>query len=231
MASGFLIVTRFEALYAAAIERGTYDDIPAIKTPIYGIPHKTCPTPHSSRPKYCGIDRKPLSALSFENARLFTEAGTPCEASDATALLAEYEDTTGREDGWVTEEHSIRKVWDALGEGQAQYEVIFAKEYQTSAHPPRRAVFLGCDTAYFVSDHFSCICDALFFPRWHGTDLEGTLFRSHFDKLNSHGLFGTNEDALDYLRYYLSFDWTERADNFTSIEVYSVSPVGEERDD
>ena len=35
------------------------------------------------------------------------------------------------------------------------------------------------------------------------------------------GLFDTNELALDYLRYYDSFDWTEKA-YFTSIEVYSV---------
>ena len=231
MASGFLIVTRFEALYAAAIQKGTYNDNPVVNTPIYGIPHKSCPTPSSSRPKYRGIDREPLSALSFENARLFTGAGTPCVATDATALLAEYEDTTGREDGWVTDEHSIRKIWDALGEAQAKYEVIFAKEYEDPARPPKRAVFLGCDTAYFVSDHFSCVCDALFFPRWHGTDPEGTLFRSYFDNLNRHGLFGNSVDSLGYLRYYLSFDWTERADNFTSIEVYSIPTVAEERGD
>jgi hypothetical protein len=222
MASGYLIPTRFDVLYAAAIQKGTYNENPAVSAPIYGIPHQSSPSPSSTRPQYRGIDREPLSALSFENARIFTEAGTPCEATDATALLDEIEVATGREDGWVTDEQSARRVWDALGEAQSRYEVIFAKEYTDTARPPDAARFLGCDAAYFVSDHFSCICDALFLPRWHGTDPEGALFRPYFDKLNAHGLFDTNEQALDYLRYYLSFEWTERADNFTSIEVYSV---------
>jgi hypothetical protein len=52
------------------------------------------------------------------------------------------------------------------------------------------------------------------------------LFREHFERLNRNGLFGSNEKAFDYLRHYLSFDWTERADNFTSIEVYSVPAMG-----
>ncbi len=54
------------------------------------------------------------------------------------------------------------------------------------------------------------------------TDLEGVLFQPYFSKLNPNGLFDTNEEALDYLRYYLSFDWTERSENFTSIEVYAL---------
>jgi hypothetical protein len=33
------------------------------------------------------------------------------------------------------------------------------------------------------------------------------------------------QEALDYLQYYLSFDWTERADTFTSIEVHALPLV------
>ncbi len=228
MASGYLIATRFDVLYAAGIQRRAYDNILTDSSPIYGVPHESLPLPGGTRPRYRGIDRQPLRALTYESARLITEAGVPCEANDATAVLDQIEVATGREDGWVTERHSIYRAWDALGEAQAEHEVIFAKECEDIAHSPVGAEFLGCDTAYFVSDHFSCICDALFFPRWHGTDPEGTLFRPHFDKLNTNGLFDSNEAALDYLRYYLSFDWTERADNFTSIEVYSVIPAAEE---
>ncbi len=225
MASGYLIATRFNALYAAAIHQGTYDNHPAVSAPLYGIPHKSIPSPDGTRPECRGIDREPHSALSFENARLYTDSGIPCKATDATALLDDIEVAIGRNDGWVTEGESIRKVWDALGEAQAKYEVVFAKEYEDAARPPNDAAFLGCDTAYFIFDHFSCICDALFFPRWHGTDLEGTLSRPHFDKLNRNGLFDSNQVAWDYLRCYLSFGWTERADNFTSIEVYSANPA------
>ncbi len=49
-------------------------------------------------------------------------------------------------------------------------------------------------------------------PRWHGTDEEGTLFLDHFSKLNRHGLFPTAQEAETFLKYYLSFDWTETGD-------------------
>ncbi|HVP09648.1 MAG TPA: hypothetical protein VMV94_00500 [Phycisphaerae bacterium] len=123
----------------------------------------------------------------------------------------------------MTAEADILRAWSALGATRAKYEIIFGKEQADGTQPPPGARFLGCDAAQFVSGHFSCICDALFFPRWHGTDLEGVLFKEHFSKLNRNGLFGSNEEAMDYLRYYLSFDWTERSDKFTSIEVYEIA--------
>lgn len=223
MASGYLIVTRFEVLYNAAVRSGRYDDNLKTTEPIYGIPHRSRPVPPENLPRYRGIDREPLKALSFAEAKAIAETGTPCEANAATALLAEIESATGREDGWLTDPEDVHRVWVALGDDRPKYEVVFGKEYQDSVPPPQGAEYLGSDTAYFVSNHFSCICDALFIPRWHGTDPEGALFRKHFAKLNFNGLFNSNEGALDYLRYYLSFDWTERDDNFTSIEVYTVS--------
>jgi hypothetical protein len=47
------------------------------------------------------------------------------------------------------------------------------------------------------------------FPRWHGTDPEGVLFREHFERLNRHGLFESAQEASAFLAFYLSFDWTE----------------------
>jgi len=60
-----------------------------------------------------------------------------------------------------------------------------------------------------TGDHFSASCDCLCFPRWHGTDPEGLLFREHFSRLNRDGLFRSAQEARAFLRYYLSFDWTE----------------------
>jgi len=222
MASGYIIVKRFDVLYDAALRGGRYNDNPKNTSPIYRIPHRNRPVPPQGMPKYRGIDREPLRALLFEEARIFTEAGTPSEANAATNLLNKIELTNNREDGWVTTSEEILAVWDALEDMQADYEIVFAKEFKDGTESPSIAQFLGCDAAYFVSDHFSCICDALFIPRWHGTDPEGILFKDYFCRLNRNGLFNSNEETLEYLRYYLSFDWTEKADNFTSIEVYSV---------
>ncbi len=226
MSSGYLLATRFEVLYEAALQSGRYNENPVSPEPIYGIPHRSVPLKRDGVRRYRGIDRDPLRAMRREETKLFTETGTPCEATPATILLDEIERDTGREDGWVTAATNIRKVWAALGADQVNYEIIFAKEYQDNTSSPDGAEFLGCDVAYFVSDHFSCICDALFFPRWHGTDPEGVLFRQYFDLLNRNGLFDSNSVALDYLRYYLGFDWTERDDTFTSIEVFAAPNAG-----
>jgi hypothetical protein len=221
MASGYLIPTRFDVLYRRAIANGTYDPAPAPR-PFYGIPTAMLPEPMTQPKRYRGIDREPLCALSYEDARLFSEAGTQVAANDGMAFLSAVEAATGREDGWITSIDDALKAWELLGEDKNRYEVLFGREVGDSAPLPPGVLFLGCDAAYFVFDHFSCICDALFFPRWHGTDKEGVLFQEHFNKLNANGLFDTNDAALAYLKYYLSFDWTERAENFTSIELYAV---------
>ena len=221
MSSGYLIVTRHEVLYKTALESRRYDDNPTGKA-IYGIPFVD-PVAPDNVPRYRGIDRDPLHALTFDVAELFSEAGIPSKASAGTQLLSEIENSTNRDDGWVTSFPDIAAVWGVLGKEQSVYEIIWAREFNDPTPVPEGQGFLGCDAAYFVFDHFSCICDALFFPRWHGTDPEGTLFRKHFELLNQNGLFDTNELALDYLQYYLSFGWTERDDNFTSVEVYGLN--------
>jgi len=221
MNCGYLLATRYETLYQRALESHRYGNNPTGKS-IYGIPSPCHLTSPKHRPIYRGIDREPLLALTYCEAHLFTDAGTPCKANAATNLLSEVEGRTARNDGWVTSLQDITEVWKALGSEQSGYEIIFAKEFSNAIPVPDGCNFLGCDAAYFVADHFSCICDALFFPKWHGTDSEGVLFKKYFDLLNLNGLFAINELALEYLNYYVSFDWTERDDNFTSIEVYAV---------
>jgi len=251
--SGFMLATRFDVMYKMYLKSGRYDtlaDDSPVKEQEYGIPFRGYPEPPPNRPHYRGIDRRPLQALSYKTAEALKGSVTSAIANDATELMDRIEKRIGREDGWLTSVEDIIEVWKLLDKNvkdpmegvssieniieawetvekrQSAYEIIWAKEYTNAAAPPPYCVFLGCDAAYFISDHFSCICDALFIPRWHGTDQEGVLFRKHFDTLNANGLFNTNEEALDYLAYYLSFDWTERSDDFTSIEVYSVDMAG-----
>jgi hypothetical protein len=227
VASGYSIQTKFEYLYRRSLENRRFEDM--FPGPIYGVPLLANGL---TDPGVCyrGIYRQPLDCLSYESARAITAAvgrtwDDPHEGPNpATVLLREIELATGREDGWVTSRDDILRVWNRLGDLQADYEVIFAREYNDNTPTPEGAAFLGCDVAYFVSNHFSCICDCMFLPVWHGTDPEGVLFRDFYDSLNENGLFGTSEMALRFLDYYLSFDWTERSDNFTSIEVHAVTP-------
>ncbi len=221
MSAGYQLATRYEVLY-----RGYAENDLAIDKPIYGVPWKGDINPRPGAPRYRGVDREPLRGLTIEIARLFTEAGSPAKANPATELLYEIETRTGREDGWVTSPADIGLAWAALGDEQSDYEIIWAKEYEDTVAVPEYCRFIGCDIACFDGDQFSCICDALFFPRWHGTDLEGVLFKEYYDLLNSHVLLDSNELALQYLDYYLSFDWTEHIGNFTSIEVYEVDLSG-----
>ena len=50
------------------------------------------------------------------------------------------------------------------------------------------------------------------FPKWHGTDNEGTLFAVYYEHLNEHALFNSREEAQEFLDFYRSFDWTETGD-------------------
>ncbi len=236
MASGFLIVKRFEVLYKAALEqealyeearrRGEYDKDHLPPIPIYGIYHPDRDLNDGSTRRYRGIDRESLYGLSFDFVEMIKRADPywPGEATEATNLLDALDSSSEGSDGWVIALEDMARVWVAVGADQEKYEVIFGKEYEDRSPIPQGVEYLGTDTAYMGGDNFSCICDALFFPRWHGTDPEGALFREHFDKLNSHGLFNSNDEALDFLRYYHSFEWTEHCGTFTSIEVYAVPP-------
>ena len=60
------------------------------------------------------------------------------------------------------------------------------------------------------------------FPLWHGTDTEGVLFKKYHNKLNQNALFDAPEIAKEFLKYYLSFDWTETGE-YTITEVRLVS--------
>jgi hypothetical protein len=105
---------------------------------------------------------------------------------------------------------------DVLGwtkeESPDDYEIIWAKIADRPHRPPSTFQRLGFEPTYFTSDHFSAVCDCMCFPRWHGTDREGELFRPYSDRLNANGLFDDASSAAEFLAYYLSVDWTERGE-------------------
>jgi hypothetical protein len=91
-------------------------------------------------------------------------------------------------------------------------EITWTRLAGRSIQPPPGFRFIGNEPNYFGGDWFSPISDCMCFPRWHGTDREGVLFADWFSTLNTQGLFDTKEDAQNFLKFYLSFDWTERGD-------------------
>jgi hypothetical protein len=191
--SGFLVVKRFEALYRAFAGDPKFDhDIYAL--PLFGT------DPDRRTVKYRGLDREaiaPFAKGSLAQIRMFELNGDDIDGSeDFLSTLDGARDVLG----WANEE------------APGTFEIIWTRVAGVPDAVPAGFGPLGFEPTYFTSDHFSAICDCMCFPRWHGTDAEGTLFRAHFDRLNASGLFDGAPDASAFLAYYLSFDWTETGD-------------------
>jgi hypothetical protein len=150
--------------------------------------------------RYRGIDRNALTPFakgSLAEVRLLELKGGQIDSTED--FLTTYKQAIDVL-GWTKEESS------------EDYEIIWAKIADRPDRPPSTFQRLGFEPTYFMGDHFSGICDCMCFPRWHGTDREGKLFRSYFDRLNSNGLFDDAPTAAEFLAYYLSIDWTERGE-------------------
>jgi len=191
---GFLVVKRFEALYREFAAKPKFDrSIYAL--PVFGT------GPERVAVKYRGLDRDAVDGrdkgtLAQIHLHELEEAGV---IKEFVGLLPD-----------------AKHAADVLGWAEMEfpdtYEIVWARIAGTFAGPPEGFACLGLEPSYFVSDHFSPICDCMCFPRWHGTDPEGALFRDHFERLNHNGLFDSATHAQEFLTYYLSFDWTETGD-------------------
>ncbi|HEX7663241.1 MAG TPA: hypothetical protein VF407_01955 [Polyangiaceae bacterium] len=200
--SMFFVLERFDVLYRK------YAAKPGFDRPIYALPvHGTEPGAVSKR--YVGLDRDPICAYaggSLAQIRLAEIAKAKKRDSLTEDLLLSIEDANDVLE-WAERE--------ALG----TYELAWARIAGTNDLPPAGFERRGCEPTY-ANGHFSAICDALAFPRWHGTDRGGTAFRSWFERLNDHALFDHASDAAAYLDFYVSFDWTERG-VFEIVEVWT----------
>ena len=199
--SGFLVVKKFEALYDEFCAK------PCFVRAIYALPVIGKPADHLTV-RYRGLDRDALSC--FTKGTLGQIRMEELQREGRVDFDDEF--VLGLEDardvlGWMNEERP------------GVYEIIWTRIAGCSAVPPMGWRTLGFEPTYFGSDHFSAICDCMCFPRWHGTDEEGTLFAEFFSRLNSSGLFGDIATAQAFLDYYLSFDWTETGD-YTIAEVW-----------
>lgn len=186
--NGFLVLKRFEHLFREFAAK------PELDRRIYALP-VFGDEPSRAVVRYRGLDRDAIEPS--------------LRGSLAEIRMAEL-DPDDAHGGFIGTLEQAREVlrW-ADEEAPAIYEIAWARVAGSSHAPPPGFEFLGFEPSFFTSDHFSASCDCLCFPRWHGTDPDGLLFREHFIRLNRDGLFRSAEDASAFLAHYLSFDWTE----------------------
>ncbi len=193
VASGFLVVKRFDALYRE------FARDPRWEMPIYALP-RFGTEPDRLSVRYRGLDRDALRAAgkgrAWANAMLGEVRNAELMGEGRDGFLASYEQALDVL-GWQDEETP------------GTYEIVWTQIAHQAAPPPSAFVRLGFEPTYFTGDHFSAVCDCMCFPRWHGTDPQGVLFQAHFAQLNANGLFDEAALAAEFLAYYLSFDWTE----------------------
>ena len=100
-------------------------------------------------------------------------------------------------------------------------DVVWFRIYTSLSAIPNGYRFCGYDITFIPGLHgaFSIINDCMFICQWHGCDEEGTAFSNYFNRLNENGLFNKATEAIDYMNYYLSFDWSERGE-FCICEIF-----------
>jgi hypothetical protein len=200
--AGFLIVLRFDVLYARFVERHRFT------RDWYAIP-RVDRDPSMSRIRYRGTDREALGPACVESCTL------------AEMHLADLEKRGRCVDGILSTIDDVQETIAWLEEERDRHETIWLRKAGARIAAPPGFVSMGFDPSYLDGDHFSASCDCMMFPKWHGTDEEGTLFLEHFRRLNPSGLFDSAADATAFTDFYCSFDWTENErSDYEMVEVF-----------
>ncbi|MBU0985418.1 MAG: hypothetical protein KKA42_16205 [candidate division Zixibacteria bacterium] len=212
---GFFIVKRFARMYEE------FANNPKNTLDVYALPPFNS-TPDRVNVWYHGLDRDyPMSYPA-------DDLNTPASVTAAMIRMGELEEV---DRCWNSLIYAEGDLLDVLGWAEQDdpglWEPVWVRPSGTKYRAPGGYLSLGHEPSDFPLG-FSPIADALCFPLWHGTDLEGTAFLRFFKLLNRFALFDNPGDACDFLRHYLSFRWTERSD-WTIIEVFGrkedIQPV------
>lgn len=191
--AGFMVVLTFEAQYRKYLQDRDYvtDWEASYCMPLPSVP------PEKMAHKYRGTDREALDA--------FTGSDNPGES-----FLGGLEDQNNA-DGSIIRNFDDAKTALSMTPDKADREIIWVKSMFSQAEAPNGYVSVGFEPVWFASG-FSALCDCMHFMRWHGTDDEGTAFAKYMKLFNGHGLFKTKEVAIEYIDFYLSFDWAEHGE-------------------
>ena len=208
---GFLIVTRFEALYrdyCLRIEKVAREHWGFTDKLIYSVPQGRLPS-SEVRKKYRGIDRVPL--IAWPSREFPDETWMGREEPEASQALEDLETANRANDGFIFSVFEAHRVYSLL-RNPDWWELIWADNSEMRTDRNGVGLTLGFEPTWFVGDRFSAVCDCMCFPRWHGTDREGKLFTEYYERLNDHALFTSRDEARAFLDFYRSLDWTETGD-------------------
>ena len=199
--SRFITVKKYDVLYAEELPR--FREHPA---DIYGLPFADTP-----KKVYLGAGRLGMLVGRNKLRENLTEA--------EKALARKMDEDYGCELTFSEERSALEYM--NLFQDADQYELIYFRNSGEQGNIPEGYQFSGYDICYppEYDGGFSILCDCMFICYWHGCDEEGTLFADDFAKLNDSGLFDTWQDAYNYMKKYLSKDWTERG-VYCIVEVY-----------
>ena len=176
---GFFVVKRFESLYREFAQETRFK-IPTYAFPLFGT------DPGRLSVRYHGLDRDAVCGKKKRNATL------------AEIRFDELERVGAVVDEVIqSQEHADEILEWAEKERPGDYEIIWGRIRASAAVPPTGFRSIGWEPTYFGGDHFSAVCDCMCFPRWHGTDPDGTQLREYFARLNANGLFPAASTAAD----------------------------------
>ena len=208
---GFLIVTRFEALYRDYCDRigkVAREHRGFTEKSIYSVPQERLPS-SEVRKKYRGLDRVPL--IAWPSREFPDETWMGREEPKASQALEDLETANQAHDGFIFSVLDAQRVYSLLRKPD-WWELIWAGNSEVRMDRNGVGLTLGFEPTWFSGDRFSAVCDSMCFPRWHGTDPEGKLFAEYHERLNEHALFNSRAEAQQFLDFYRSFDWTETGD-------------------
>jgi hypothetical protein len=222
MESGYLIVKTFERFFREYLELRSKREYPLPNDRVIYSIARNAKSANDYTKQYRGVDRDPLFSWDEKDEEIFRGSGMVAEPEDAELeahlAIGRFEKAQKTDDDLIKSHEDAVSAFNLL-EPPVEREIIWIRDAESDSSGLPDYPLLGYDPSYSGGDWFSAISDCMCFPRWHGTDTEGELFKKYHDNLNQYALFDTPEMAREFLEYYLSFEWTEHVGEYVITEV------------
>jgi hypothetical protein len=181
--SGYFIAMKYEFLYPFYLEN--YSE----KLSGYSIPQKHIEW-HQMSIQYQGLDRE---------RGAYPHASDPQEKMRASLL--DLQDKKSALNSLIFSQKCAQDLI-ALSTLPEIYEILWARRPSSAQPLPTGYQSLGWEAGDFTYGS-SLVSEAMHFPRWSGTDQDGTLYLKFYRQLNESGLFRTSSEAQAFADSYL----------------------------